>query len=87
MSATRGIAWWAAAGAVSLGVMSYLHLRGLLGSTGRPPFDPSAAGVAEALIVVALLAPGPARPVLPTLVVLLLAAVRARRGTPVASAR
>jgi hypothetical protein len=72
MPATRGSAWSTAAVAVSLGVMSYLHLRGPLGSTGTPPFDPSAAGIAEALIggvlfaaaMVALLAPHLARPVL-----------------------
>jgi hypothetical protein len=39
--------------AISLAVMSFLHLAGKL--DGSPPFDPTRAGVAEALIGVVLL--------------------------------
>jgi hypothetical protein len=45
-----------AAVAVSLGVMSYLHLRGGLGRNGSPPFSADPAGIAEAVIGVVLLA-------------------------------
>lgn len=41
--------------ALSLGVMSYLHLSGIL-ANGEAPFRPSAAGTAEAVIGVVLLA-------------------------------
>jgi hypothetical protein len=44
-----------AAVAVSLGVMSYLHLGGSLGQDGSPPFSADPAGIAEALIGVVLL--------------------------------
>lgn len=70
MPVTRTTAWATVAVAVSLGVMSYLHLHGPLGTAGGPPFRPSEAGIAEALIggvlfaaaVIALLAPDRARP-------------------------
>jgi hypothetical protein len=45
-----------AAVAVSLGVMSYLHLGGGLGQNGSPPFSANPAGIAEAVIGVVLLA-------------------------------
>lgn len=71
MTVKPGIAWLMVAEAVSLAVMSTLHLTGHLGSGGTNIYQPSSAGVAEAIIgtvlfaagVVGLLAPDRARPV------------------------
>lgn len=69
MAVKPGIAWLMMAEAVSLAVMSTLHLTGRLGGGGFP-YRPSEAGIAEALIgavlfaaaVAALIAPERARP-------------------------
>ncbi|HEY1569891.1 MAG TPA: hypothetical protein VGG05_01000 [Pseudonocardiaceae bacterium] len=69
MSVKPGVAWLMVVEAVSLAVMSTLHLTGRL-SDGSRPFQPSAAGIAEAIIAVvlfgaamaALFAPERARP-------------------------
>ncbi|HEX5120735.1 MAG TPA: hypothetical protein VFW65_36600 [Pseudonocardiaceae bacterium] len=69
MSVKPGVAWLMVVEAVSLAVMSTLHLTGRL-DDGSRPFQPSAAGIAEAIIAVvlfgaaltALFAPNQARP-------------------------
>lgn len=66
-----------AAIAVSLGVMSYLHLGGSLGANGSPPFRADGAGIAEAIIGVVLLAAA---------AVVLLAPERARTPATAATA-
>jgi hypothetical protein len=69
MTVKPGVAWLMVAQAVSLAVMSTLHLTGRL-SGGSGPYQPSYAGIAEAIIavvlfgaaLVALFAPERARP-------------------------
>ncbi|HKN99965.1 MAG TPA: hypothetical protein VJX10_22800 [Pseudonocardiaceae bacterium] len=70
MTVKPGVAWLMVAEAVSLAVMSTLHLTGRLHG-GSGPYQSSAAGIAEAIIavvlfgaaLVALFAPERARPV------------------------
>ncbi|HEX3647662.1 MAG TPA: hypothetical protein VHV49_04490 [Pseudonocardiaceae bacterium] len=71
MTVKPGVAWLMLAEAVSLAVMSTLHLTGRLNDGHAAVYQPSAAGIAEAIIgavlfaagVVALVAPNQARPV------------------------